>query len=171
MESQNGGAAQSRRDTKREWTNNSATSRKARRKCSRPPVQAMWTRYTPGQTNQDANAYIGKLQTQLSEALERWRSGDDCIEEVHSFAIELDEARQRADEVQEDCVHGESQQLADAQERIRGLEEDLANADWVHEDYVYTESQRLADAQEQIQELEEDLANTVEGLREENNNV
>ena len=129
MESQNGGAAPSRRDTKREWANYSATSHKARRKRSRPPVQATWTRYTPGQTNQDAGTYIGKLQTQLSEALERWRRGDDCIEDWHSFAIELDEARRRADEVQEDCVHGESQQLANAQERIRGLEKDLANAD------------------------------------------
>ena len=57
-------------------------------------------------------------------------------------------------------MHGESQQLADAQERIRGLEKDLVNADWVHEDYMHTESQRLADAQEQIQELEKDLADT-----------
>ena len=62
-------------------------------------------------------------------------------------------------------MHGESQQLADAQERIRGLEEDLANADWVHEDYVHRESQQLADAQEQIQELEEDLASTGMELR------
>ena len=47
-------------------------------------------------------------------------------------------------------------ELAEAQERIRGLEKDLANADWVHEDYVHTEAQRLADAQEQVQELKED---------------
>ena len=140
MESQNGGAAPSRRDTKREWANNSATSRKARRKRSRPPVQATWTRYTPWQTNQDADAYIGKLQTQLSDALEQWRCGDNCIEELQI-------------------------ELADAQEQIRGLDKDLANADWVHEDYVHTESQRLADAQEQIQELEEDLADTVVELR------
>ena len=107
MESQNGGAAPSRRDTKRERANYSATNGKARRKRSRPPLQAAWTRYTPGQTNEDANAYTGELQTQLSDALEQWRCGDNYIEELQ---IELDEAQRRADEVQEDCVHGESQQ-------------------------------------------------------------
>ena len=107
MESQNGGTAPSRRDTKRERANYSAMSRKARRKRSRPPVQATWTWYTPGQTNQDTDAYIGKLQTQLSEALEQWRCGDNCIEELQ---IELDEAQRHTDEVQ-DYVHRESQQL------------------------------------------------------------
>ena len=124
MESQNGGAAPSRRDTKREWANNSATSHMARRKRSRPPVQATSTWYTPWQTNQDANAYIGELHTRLSDALGQWRCGDNYIEELQ---IELDEARRRADEVREDCVHKESQQLADAQERVRGLEQDLAS--------------------------------------------
>ena len=76
----------------------------------------------------------------MSDALEQWRCGDDYIEELQ---IELDEAQRHADEVHEDYVHRESQQLADAQERIRGLEEDLAStveelhgettkADWFH---------------------------------------
>ena len=124
MESQNGGAAPSRRDTKRERANYSATSRKARRKRSRPPVQATWTRYTPGQTNEDANAYIHELHARLSDALGQWKCGDNYIEELQ---IELDEAQRHADEVHEDYLHGESQQLADAQEQIRWLEKDLAN--------------------------------------------
>ena len=80
MESQNGGAAPSQHDTKWEWANNSATSGRAGRKCSHPRVQAMWTRYTPGQTNEDANAYIHELHGRLSDALEQWRSGDDYID-------------------------------------------------------------------------------------------
>ena len=120
MESQNGGAAPSRHDTKRECANNSATSRTARRKCSRPPVQTTWS----WQVKRDDKAYIGELHTRLSDALGQWRCGDDYIEELQ---IELDEAQWRADEVQEDCVHGESQQLADAQEQIRELEKDLAD--------------------------------------------
>ena len=137
MESQNGGAAASRRDTKREWTNNIATSSKARRKRSRPPVQATWTWYTLGQTNRDADAYICELHTRLSDALEHVECGENYIEELQ---IQLDEAQRHADEVQENYVHGESQQLADAQERIRGLEKDLANTDEVQEDYVHRES-------------------------------
>ena len=39
----------------------------------------------------------------------------------------MDEIRRRADEVQDDCVHGESQQLDEAQERVRGLQEELAS--------------------------------------------
>ena len=120
MESQNGGAAPSWRDTKRKWAINSATSRTARRKRSRPLVQTMWS----WQAKRDDKAYIGELHTRLSDALEQWRCGDDYIEELQ---IELDEAQRHADEVHEDYVHRESQQLADAQERIRGLEEDLAN--------------------------------------------
>ena len=41
--------------------------------------------------------------------------------------MKLDEAQRHVDKVQESYVHGESQQLADAQERIRELEKDLAN--------------------------------------------
>ena len=124
MESQNGGAAPSRRDTKRERANYSATNGKARRKRSRPPVQAAWTRYTPGQTNEDANAYIHELHGRLLDALDQWRCADDYIEELQ---IKLDEAQRHADWVHEDCVHGESQRLADAQEQIQELEEDLAS--------------------------------------------
>ena len=60
----------------------------------------------------------------MSDALEQWRCGDNYIEELQ---IELDEAQRHADEVREDYVHRESQQLEDAQEQIRELEEDLAN--------------------------------------------
>ena len=83
----------------------------------------------------------------------------------------MDEAQRHADEVQEDHVHGESQQFADAQERIWGLEEDLANTDELREDYVHRESQRLADAQERIRWLEKDLANRVDELCGEKNKV
>ena len=40
----------------------------------------------------------------------------------------MDEALRQVDEVQENYVHRESQQLADAQEQIRWLENDLAYA-------------------------------------------
>ena len=130
MESQNGGAAPPRRDTKREWANNSAPNRTARRKRSCPPVQTTWS----WQAKQDYKAYIDELHARLSDALEQWRCGDNYIEELQ---IELDEALRQADELQKNDMHIESQQLADAQERVRGLEEDLANADEVHEDYVH----------------------------------
>jgi len=145
MESQNGGVAPPPRDTKQEWANNSATSRTARRKCSRPPVQATWTRYAPWQTKQDDYAYVDELHARFGDTWEHVESGENCIEELQ---IKLDEAQRHADEVQENYVHGESQQLADAQERIWELEKDLANADEVQEDYVHRESQRLANAQE-----------------------
>ena len=164
MESQNGSAAPPWRDTKREWANNSATSRTARRKRSRPPLQTTWS----WQAKQDDKAYIDELHARLEDTLKQRRGDGNYIEELQ---IKLDEELRQADEVQEDYVHRESQQLADAQERVRGLEDDLANADWVHEDYVHTESQRLADAQEQIQELEEDLASTVEKLHGETTQV
>ena len=99
---------------------NSVTNRTARRKRSRPPVQTTWTWYAPWQTNQDANAYIREIHTRLADALEQWRCGENYIEELQ---IKLDEAQRHADEVQENYVHGESQ-LADAQERIRWLEND-----------------------------------------------
>ena len=46
---------------------------------------------------------------------------------IEELQTKLDEALRQADEVQENYVHRESQQLADAQEQIRGLEKDLAN--------------------------------------------
>ena len=52
---------------------------------SRPPVQATWTWYTPGQTNEDANAYIHELHQLVSDALGQWKCGDNYIEELHSF--------------------------------------------------------------------------------------
>ena len=69
---------------------------------------------------------------------------------MHSFAFKLDEARRRVDEVQEDWVHMESQQLANAQERIRGLEKDLANTGEVHHG-VMMKIERLALAQERAE--------------------
>ena len=122
MESQNGGAAPSRRDTKREWANNSATSRTARRKHSRPPVQTTWS----WQAKQDYDAYLDEIHTRVSDALEQVERDGNYIEELQ---IKLDEALRQVDEGQENYVHGESHQLADAQERIRGLEKDLAQAD------------------------------------------
>ena len=99
MESQNGGAAPSWRDTKRKWAINSATSRTARRKRSRPLVQTMWS----WQAKRDDKAYIGEIHTRLSDALEQWRCGDDYIEELQ---IELDEAQRHADELQKNYMYG-----------------------------------------------------------------
>ena len=56
--------------------------------------------------------------------MEQVECDEDYIEELQ---IKLDEALRQADEVQENYVHRESQQLADAQEQIRWLENDLAN--------------------------------------------
>ena len=120
MESQNGGAAPPRLDTKWEWANYSATNRVARGKHSRPLVQTTWS----WRARQDCDAYIGEIHTRLSDALEQWRCGDNYTGELQ---IELDEAQRHADEVQEDYVHRESQQLEDAQDQIWELEEDLAN--------------------------------------------
>ena len=149
------------RDTKREWANNSATSRTARRKRSRPLVQTTRSQHASWQTKQDDDTYIDELHARLGDTWDHVESGENYTEELQ---IKLDEALRHADEVQENYVHGESQQLADAQERIRELEKDLANADKVQEDYVHRESQQLADAQEQIRGLEEDLASTGLGL-------
>uniref|UniRef100_A0A8C4NG29 Uncharacterized protein n=1 Tax=Eptatretus burgeri TaxID=7764 RepID=A0A8C4NG29_EPTBU len=60
----------------------------------------------------------------IVDALEQVRHCENFIEELQ---IKLDESLRQADEVQENYVHGESQQLADAQERVQGLEEDLAS--------------------------------------------
>ena len=141
MESQNGGVAPPRHGTKREWANNSATSRTARRKCSRPPVQTTWS----WQAKQDDDACIDELHARLEDTLEQRRGDGNYIEELQ---IKFYEALRQADEVWEDYVHRESYQLADAQELIWGLEKELANADEVQEDYVHRESQQLADAQE-----------------------
>ena len=73
---------------------------------------------------QNDNLYIGKIHTRLSDALEHVECGENYTEELQ---IKLDEALRHADEVQGNYVHGESQQLPDAQERIRELEKDLAN--------------------------------------------
>ena len=78
----------------------------------------------PWQTNQDANAYIDEIHARLADTLEQVECDGNYIEELQ---IKLDEALRQADEVQGNYVHGESQQLADAQERIRELEKDLAN--------------------------------------------
>ena len=125
MESQNGGTAPPQRDTKRVWVPiNSATKRTARRKRSRPTVQTTWTQHASWQTKQDYNPYIDELHARLADTWEHLECGENYMEDLQ---IKLDEAQWHADEVQENDVHGESQQLADAQERIRGLEEDLAN--------------------------------------------
>ena len=60
----------------------------------------------------------------MGDTWEHVESGENYIEELQ---IKLDEAQWHANEVQENYVHGESQQLADAQERIRELEKDLAS--------------------------------------------
>ena len=123
MESQNGGAAPPQRDMKRgRVTINSATNRTAQRKGSRPPFQTTWSRHASWQTKQDGNAYIDEIHARLADTLEQVECDGNCIEELQ---IKLDEALRHADEVQENYAHGESQQLADAQERIRWLENDL----------------------------------------------
>ena len=97
MESQNGGAAPSRRDMKWERDNYSATSRTARGKCSRSPVQTMWS----WQAKQDYDAYIDEIHTRVSDALEQVERDGNYIEELQ---IKLDEALRQADEVREDYV-------------------------------------------------------------------
>ena len=104
MESQNGGAAPPLRDTKREWANNSATSRTAQRKRSRPPVRTTWRQHAPWQTKQDDYAYIDELHARLEDNLEQRRGDGNYIEELQ---IKLDEALRHADKVQENYVHGE----------------------------------------------------------------
>ena len=69
-------------------------------------------------------SYIDGLHARLADAWEHVECGENYIEELQ---IKLDEALRHADEVQENYVHRVSQQLADAQERIWGLEKDLAN--------------------------------------------
>ena len=66
---------------------------------------------------------IGKLQTQLGDALEEVRSYEDYIKEVQ---MEMDEAQRHADEIQKKDVYGGSQ-VADIRERIWWLKEDVAN--------------------------------------------
>ena len=73
------------------------------------------------------------LETQVSKALERWRNGDDCMAQLHSFSFELDEARRRVNRAHEDYVRTESQQMADAQERAESelkkrKEEQISNS-------------------------------------------
>ena len=124
MELQNGGAAPPWRDTKRERANYSAANGTTRGGGSQPPVQTTWSRYAPWQAWQDDYVNIGKLQTQLGDALEEVRSYENYIKEVQ---IEVDEAQQHADEIQKKDVYGLSQQVADIRERIRWLKEDVAN--------------------------------------------
>ena len=57
----------------------------------------------------------------MGDALDQVECDENYIEELQT---KLDEALRHADEVQENYVHRESQQLADAQERIRWLEND-----------------------------------------------
>ena len=98
----------------------------------------------------------------MSDALGQWRCADNYIEELQ---IELDEAQRRGDEVQEDCVHGESQQLADAQERIRELEKDLADTgvelrgEWIKVERI---THDLMGRLRQVEELQEEMRK-VEG--------
>ena len=110
IESQNGGAAPSRRDTKREWANCSTTNGTARGGGSQPPVQTTWSRHAPWQ---DDYANIGENQIRLGDALEEVRSDEDYIKEVQ---IEVDEAQRHADELQKNYVYGGTQRLADVRE-------------------------------------------------------
>ena len=84
---------------------NSVTSRTARRKCSRPPVQTTWSQHASWKTKQDYDSYINELHARLSDALEQVECDGNYIEELQ---IKLDEALRHADEVQENYVHGES---------------------------------------------------------------
>ena len=57
---------------------------------------------------QEAGASIDGLRGQVSRILQRWRKGDDCGGEWHSFSFALDEARRRVDRVHNDYVRTES---------------------------------------------------------------
>ena len=111
-ESHNSGAIAPQRNTEQAAII-SATNGTTRGECFQPPLQTTgaW------QAKQEAGACIDGLRRQVSKSLQRWRNGDNCIGELHSFSFELDEARRRVDRVHEDYVRTESQQLADAQER------------------------------------------------------
>ena len=91
-----------RSSTKGEWAINSATNGTTRGGGSQPPVQTTWSRHAPWQAWQDDCVNIGKLQTQLGDALEEVRSSEDYIKEVQ---IEMDKVQRHADEIQKKgCV-------------------------------------------------------------------
>ena len=71
----------------------------------------------------------------------------------------MDEALRQVDEVQENYVHRESQQVADAQEQIRWLENDLANAvEELHGEMMKVEwySRRLEHEKSELNKIEEE---------------
>ena len=90
MESQTGGAAPPWHDTKRERANYSATNGTTRGGGSHSPVQTTWSRHAPWRAWQDDYVNIGKLQTQLEDALEEVRSYENYIKKVQ---IEVDKAQ------------------------------------------------------------------------------
>ena len=103
MESQNGGAAPSQRDTERELANYSGTNGTTRGGGSQPPIQTTWLRHVPWQVWQDDYANIGKLQAQLGDVLEKVKRYEDYIDEPK---IGLDEAQQLADGFQRGLCTG-----------------------------------------------------------------
>ena len=96
-ESHNGGTIAPQRSTERAAIFG-ATNGTTRGECFQPPFQTTgaW------QAWQEAGASIDGLRRQVSKYLQRWRNGDNCIGELHSFSFELDEARRRVDRVHED---------------------------------------------------------------------
>ena len=117
--SHNGGAIAPQRGTEQAAIYSAANGTTRGQCFQQPPLQTTgaW------QAWQEAGACIDGLRRQVSKILQRWRNGDNCSGEWHSFSFELDEARRRVDRVHNDYVRTESQQLTNAKKLIQELEE------------------------------------------------